>query len=110
MVLENGTTAILSEDDLDAIDALRDDCQAEANAGISAAHDACERRRFLNETARELFRDLLPRVVDPKMGAAELQVWSACCAKIASEAAGELLYEVERIAADLKKNTGMEVA
>lgn len=104
----NAGRLILSEDDIDAINAIQDRGQQEADAGISEAHDAWERRRFLNETARELFRDLFSRYVDLRQPDTDREAWTEEAARRAAEAAGCLFFEVEKVASTYR-GSGLDV-
>lgn len=100
-------TVCLSDEDVDAIVALR-----KVPEECVAACDAYERRRFLNETARDLFIAMAKTAdwasfLDPKV--TSVRDFTAGIAKIAAEAAGDLFFEVEKVAATYR-NSGLDVS
>lgn len=97
-------TVCLSDEDVDAIVALR-----KVPGECVAACDAYERRRFLNETARELFRDAYAKYVSPLQTESNRVVAMEAVAKQAADAAGALFFEVEKAAATYR-GSGLDVS
>lgn len=98
-------TVCISDEDVDAIVALR-----KVPEECVAAHEAWERRRFLNETSRELFADLYRRMVHWEMSAETRRNMSDLASEMAAEGAADLLCEVESESRKLRDPGGLDVS